>query len=109
MAPVLYQSVEVDDGLYRSKMCRQGRVLGFVSDVTDEEISAAAAEESADQHAYWAHFGVGTAAYNSATMAAEKFNADGIPTKTGRHGGDQWSFVEAHVRVTAAEFGLVEG
>ena len=103
---VLYQSIEVDDGLYRSKMCRQGRVLGFVSDVTDEEISAAAAEASADQHVYWAHFGEGTAAYNSATMAAKKFEADGIPTRTGRHGGDQWSHVEARVRVTAAEFGL---
>ena len=54
------------------------------------------AEESADLHAYWAYFGVGTAAYNSATMAAEMFNTDGTPTKTSRHGGDQWRFVAAH-------------
>ena len=39
-------------------------------------------------------------------MAAKRFEADGIPTRTGRHGGDQWGFVEARVRVTAAEFGL---
>ena len=63
------------------------------------------AEESADLHAYWAYFGVGTAAYNSATMAAEMFNADGTPTKTSRHGGDQWRFVAAHARTAAAEFG----
>ena len=39
-------------------------------------------------------------------MAAEKFDADGTPTKTDRHGGDQWSFVAARVRITAAEFGM---
>ena len=101
----LYQCDEVGDGFCRSRRRRRGRVLGFVPDITDEEISAAVAEESADLHAYWAYFGVGTAAYNSATMAAEMFNTDGTPTKTSRHGGDQWRFVAAHARTAAAEFG----
>ena len=63
------------------------------------------AEESADVRAYWAFFGVGTAAHNAATVAAEMFNADGVPTQTSRHGGDQWRFVAAHARTAAAEFG----
>ena len=73
-------------------------------DITDEEISEAVAEESADLHAYWAFFGVGTAAHNAATVAAETFNADGVPTQTGRHGGDQWRLVAAHARTAAAEY-----
>jgi len=100
----LYQYDEVGDGFCRSKRRRQGRVLGFVPDITDEEISEAVAEESADVRAYWAFFGVGTAAHNAATVAAASFNADGVPTQTGRRGGDQWRLVAAHARTAAAEY-----
>ena len=85
----------------------QGRVLRFVTDATDDEITAAAAEGTTDRRVYWAHFGVGTAAYKSAIIAVGKFEADGVPTRTGRLGGDRWRYVEARVRTTDAEFGLV--
>ena len=39
-------------------------------------------------------------------MAAERFEADGVPTRTGRLGGDRWRYAEARVRTTDAEFGL---
>ena len=103
---VLYESVQADDGLCRSKLCRQGRVLRFVTDATDDEISAAAADGNTDRNVYWAHFGVGTAAYKSAIMAVGRFEADGVPTRTDRLGGDRWRYVEARVRTTDAEFGL---
>ena len=79
-----------------------------VTDATDDEISAAAAEGNTDRGVYWAHFGVGTAAYKSAIMAAGRFEADGVPTRTGRLGGDRWRYAEARVRTTDAEFGLEE-
>ena len=103
---VLYESVQADDGFCRSKLCRQGRVLRFVTDATDDEITAAAAEGTTDRRVYWAHFGVGTAAYKSAIMAAGRFEADGVPTRTGRLGGDRWRYVEARARTTDAEFCL---
>ena len=107
LAEYLYENVQADDGFCRSKLCRQGRVLRFVTDATDDEISAAAADGNKDRGVYWAHFGVGTAAYKSAIMAVGKFEADGIPTRTDRLGGDRWRYVEARVRTTDAEFGLV--
>ena len=72
--------------------CRQGRVLRLVTDATDDEISAAAAEGNTDQGVYWAHFGMGGAAYRSAIRATERFEADGVATRTGRLGGDRWRY-----------------
>ena len=56
---VLYEHVEKEDGYQRSKMCRKGRVLEFVADVTDEEIAEAIADVSTGKRMYWAHFGDG--------------------------------------------------
>ena len=81
-------------------------MLRFVTDATDDEISAAAADGNTDRNVYWAHFGVGTAAYKSAIMAVGRFETDGVPTRTDRLGGDRWRYVEARVRTTDAEFGL---
>ena len=100
---VLYESVRADDG---PGLCRQGRVLRCVTDATDEEISASAAEGNTDQFVYWAHFGLGGAGYRSATLAVRRFEADGIPTITGRYGGSAWDSVESRVRVTGADFGF---
>ena len=90
---VVYENVQADDGYggyCQSRRCRQGRVLRLVTDATDDEISAAAAEGNTDQGVYWAHFGVGTAAYKSAIRATERFEDDGVATRTGRLGGDRW-------------------
>ena len=92
---VVYENVYADDGYggySRSERCRQGRVLRLVTDATDDEISAAAAEGNVDQDVYWAHFGVGGAAYRSAIRATERFEADGVATRTGRLGGDRWRY-----------------
>ena len=84
---VLYQNIEFEDGATR----RKARVLPFYSDATDEEI-AAATLGSADENAYWSHFG---SDFDAATEAGKKYEADGIPTKTSRHGGAQWASVTA--------------
>jgi hypothetical protein len=92
---VVYENVYADDGYggySRSERCRQGRVLRLVTDATDDEISAAAAEGNVDQDVYWAQFGVGGAAYRSAIRATERFEADGVATRTGRLGGDRWRY-----------------
>ena len=92
---VVYESVQADDGYggySRSERCRQGRVLRLVTDATDDEISAAAANGNTDQNVYWAHFGTGGAAYRSAIRATERFEADGVATRTGRLGGDRWRY-----------------
>ena len=86
---VLYENVKADDGAW---LRHQGRVLRFVTDATDDEITAAAAEGTTDRRVYWAHFGVGTAAYKSAIRATERFEADGVATRTGRLGGDRWRY-----------------
>ena len=92
---VVYENVYADDGhggYSRTERCRQGRVLRLVTDATDDEISAAAAEGNVDQDVYWAHFGMGGAAYRSAIRATERFEADGVATRTGRLGGDRWRY-----------------
>ena len=92
---VVYENVYADDGhggYSRTERCRQGRVLRLVTDATDDEITAAAAEGNVDQGVYWAHFGMGGDAYRSAIGATERFEADGVATRTGRLGGDRWRY-----------------
>ena len=100
---VLYENVGADDGPW---LCRQGRVLRFVTDATDEEISAAAAEGHPDPLVYWAHFGEGATGYRAATLAVSRFEADGVPTTRWRRGGSTWDSIQARVQVTGADFGL---
>ena len=100
---VLYENVKADDGAW---LRHQGRVLRFVADATDEEISATAAEVSTDQLVYWAHFGEGPSGSRAAALAARRFEADGIPTRTGRYQGAAWDHVDSRVPVTRADFGF---